>query len=261
MSKALLKPENGVGITATPQKIKRKEKKNMSLKKQEKENETTNEIQAYQPANPVQVESAGELLPSMKITYPIQNLEKSYFLRLLLNGREEWLDEPYLVSTIAARVMIRKLDRDEGNYIRYYKPWKGADGKEIEGSTSTEYRGAVGNGDFETGNSYVVALFRRNDAEPLIVNMEAFKAETTYWSFLNDLKSQFTQGKGVWVKVIDHKKNTEESKKNKGRFYLSAQRFNNPGDWEFIELTEDQIDAISQAMSNQKQALETWFRK
>lgn len=214
---------------------------------------TNNEI--LYPVNPQtevlsMMDSLG--IPAVEIKAPtssylpyiyIEQKEKEnlYKAVMVVNSAPIPLNEPYIIIPITARKVLRKL---EGNQYteRYYQG----------GKTDIQFTANLKNPSCKEGIVFIVAVI--NESGAIVAKIEACGAMQAYWSVPLAL-GKIQKGIAIKINEINHAGNTKQGKNGT---YLSAYKFKN---FEPVTLTNQQLKAIHNAVTKQREQLDTFLQE
>ncbi len=210
---------------------------------------------AVEPPKP----AAGNLLPQVKIPYPIEMGDKfkaaDIFHAGLFDGTQfTKLAAPYIMSVVACRDASRKLvvemkdGKQEKSYERAYK----AMGPGFDKSAALFSQHATDPA-AEKGVSYIVAIIDAN-GKVAIAELPAFKVLKDYWG-RPLYQARVANGLGLQVKIDDHSVNLTASKKDPNLKYLAPNKFTQH---DVVELTPDQLSCIATVLDAAKDKFKAW---
>ena len=163
---------------------------------------------------------------------------------------------PYIMTVIAARPCSREeVSEDPGNpksKKSYRRAYAGAATNQMHMDFVEKAKAKVPG--FFSGNTYIVAII--SSLGTTIAELAAFKTQTDYWG-RPLYQARVQQGAGIQVLITDHTPNTTVSKTS-GHGYLDPKKFTQIKP---VELTQDQLEAISAVFTTQKAKFEAWLKQ
>lgn len=210
---------------------------------------------AIEPPKPV----AGNLLPQVKIPYPVEMCDKFpastlYKVGLFDGNKFDPIAAPFILTVVACRDASRKLvvkdvdGKKEKAYERAYR----ALGPGFDKS-ATLFAQHQTDPEADKGVSYIVAVVD-GAGKVAVAELPAFKVLKDYWG-RPLYQARFANGLGLKVKIEDHSANLTQSKKDATVRYLAPNKFTQH---EVVELTPDQLQCIAAVRDGAKDKFKAW---
>lgn len=199
-----------------------------------------------------------DLLPQLKIVYPIEVDGDKFkpadaYQAGLFDGKQfVKLAAPYTLTVIAAREGSRKLVVDAEGKKSYERAFK-AIGE--YNASDPVFQQHLLDAQAEKGYVYVLACIRGNDVA--LCELPAFKLMKDYWG--RPLFQALAQNRlGLRVDITDHSANLVTAKNDATKKYLGPQKFRQHA---VVELTDDQMKAVGNALTGAKAKFDAWLKR
>jgi hypothetical protein len=219
----------------------------------------TTALQLFGSANLFSVEAprdTANLFTQAKVPYPIEMGEVfkgEHVNKLcLFDGKTATaVPVPYIMTVIAAKPASREETKDAAGKVKYVRAFAGGSTNAQHIDFTEKSRAKVPG--YIDGNSYIIAII--SDAGIVVAELAAFKTQKDYWG-KPLYQARVQQGAGVQVLIADHGANTTVSKA--GMKYLDPKKFTQVKP---VELTREQLEAISAVFESQKAKFEAWMKQ